>query len=100
MKLAPYLDFSKEARFPIWGGLIQRRAGTARHDAVAWGFARGASRHGVDIIENCEVTGMDIEGDRIKAVGVGPDKPIASNTNAEGRANNRRVEIVVQPHTK
>ncbi len=44
MKLAPYLDFSKEARFPIWGGLIQHRAGTARHDAVAWGYARGADQ--------------------------------------------------------
>ena len=44
MKLLPYLDYSPEARFPIWGGLLQRRAGTARHDAVAWGYARAADR--------------------------------------------------------
>ena len=50
------------ARFPIYGGLLQRRAGTARHDAVAWGYARGADQRGVDLIQNCEVTGIDIKG--------------------------------------
>jgi sarcosine oxidase subunit beta len=55
--LAPYLDFDN-ARFPIQGGLLQRRGGTVRHDAVAWGYARGADRRGVDIIQNCEVTGI------------------------------------------
>src|SRR5260370_29009898 len=49
---------SKQARFPILGGLTQGRAGTARHDAVAWGYARGASTLGVDIIQNCEVRGF------------------------------------------
>jgi methylglutamate dehydrogenase subunit A len=57
-EFVPGLDVSRDARFPVHGGLIQRRGGTARHDAVAWGFARGADRHGVDIIENCEVTGF------------------------------------------
>ena len=52
--LVPFLDFDN-ARFPIHGGLLQRRGGTARHDAVAWGYARGADRRGVDIIQNCEV---------------------------------------------
>jgi len=56
--LAPDLDMSKRARFPILGGLTQGRAGTARHDAVAWGYARGASALGVDIIQNCEVRGF------------------------------------------
>ncbi|MFX0544999.1 sarcosine oxidase subunit beta family protein [Roseovarius sp. S1116L3] len=56
----PFLDFDN-ARFPIKGGLFQRRGGTVRHDAVAWGFARGADSRGVDIIQNCEVTGFDIE---------------------------------------
>ena len=56
-RLAPYLNFN-HARFPILGGLLQRRGGTARHDAVAWGYARGADRRGVDIIQNCEVTGI------------------------------------------
>ena len=54
----PGLDMSREARFPIEGGLLQRRGGTARHDAVAWGFARAADRLGVDIVENCEVLGF------------------------------------------
>ena len=56
----PFLNFY-DARFPIKGGLAQRRGGTVRHDAVAWGFARGADSLGVDIIQNCEVTGFRIE---------------------------------------
>ena len=56
-KLAPFLDFD-QGRFPIQGGLYQPRGGTARHDAVVWGYARGASDLGVDIIQNCEVTGF------------------------------------------
>lgn len=59
-ELYPFLDFDN-ARFPIRGGLLQPRAGTARHDAVAWGYARGADNRGVDIIQNCEVTGFKIE---------------------------------------
>ena len=55
--MAPFLDFDN-ARFPIQGGLLQRRGGTARHDAVAWGYARAADRRGVDIVQNCEVTGI------------------------------------------
>ena len=55
-RLLPYLDYSSAARFPIWGGLLQARAGTVRHDAVAWGYARAADALGVDIIEGCEVT--------------------------------------------
>ncbi|WP_048646497.1 sarcosine oxidase subunit beta family protein [Nitratireductor soli] len=64
----PGLDLSGTARFPVVGGLLQKRAGTARHDAVAWGYARGADRRGVDIIENCEVTGFLRDGDRIIGV--------------------------------
>ena len=55
----PFLDFDNE-RFPIEGGLWQPRGGTVRHDAVAWGYARAADRRGVDLIQNCEVTGFDI----------------------------------------
>jgi sarcosine oxidase subunit beta len=66
-KLLPYLDF-EQTRFPVYGALYQPRAGTARHDAVAWGFARGADRLGVDIIEECEVTDILVEAGR--AVGV------------------------------
>ena len=57
-RLQPHLNWNPDARFRIYGGLLQPRAGTARHDAVAWGFARAADRYGIDIIENCEVTGF------------------------------------------
>jgi methylglutamate dehydrogenase subunit A len=67
-RLMPGLDVSGSARFPIVGGLMQWRAGTARHDAVAWGYARGADRRGVDILENCEVTGFLRDGERITGV--------------------------------
>ncbi|MEN0040323.1 MAG: sarcosine oxidase subunit beta family protein [Pseudomonadota bacterium] len=67
-RLNPGLDVSGSARFPIEGGLLQPDAGNARHDAVAWGYARGASALGVDIIENTEVTGFLTEGDTIVGV--------------------------------
>ncbi|HEX8031770.1 MAG TPA: sarcosine oxidase subunit beta family protein [Vicinamibacterales bacterium] len=54
----PPLNISKDARYPVVGAALQRRGGVARHDAVAWGYARGADRFGVDIIQNCEVTGI------------------------------------------
>ena len=66
-KMVPYLNFDN-ARFPVRGGLMQRRGGTARHDAVVWGYARGADQRGVDIIQNCEVTGIDIENGVVKGV--------------------------------
>jgi heterotetrameric sarcosine oxidase beta subunit len=66
-EMLPFLNFDN-ARFPIKGGLMQRRAGTARHDGVAWGYARGADELGVDIIQNCEVTGFRIENGRMRGV--------------------------------
>lgn len=66
-KMLPYLDHDN-GRFPIHGGLYHPRGGTARHDAVAWGFARGASDRGVDLIQNCEVTGIDVEGGKVTGV--------------------------------
>jgi sarcosine oxidase subunit beta len=54
----PILNISRDIRYPVAGAALQRRGGTARHDAVAWGYARGASARGVDIIQNCEVTGI------------------------------------------
>ncbi|MBO6882529.1 MAG: sarcosine oxidase subunit beta family protein [Marivita sp.] len=63
----PFLNVNN-ARFPVMGGLLQARAGTARHDAVAWGYARAADQRGVDIIQNCEVTGFRIEGGKIRGV--------------------------------
>jgi len=87
-KLLPYLDYSKEARFPIWGAIHQPRAGTVRHDAVAWGYARAASQLGVHIIENCEVTGMVIDNGRITGV-----------ETSQGRINAGKVGIAVAGHT-
>lgn len=65
--MLPFADF-ENARFPIIGGLLQKRGGTVRHDAVAWGYARSADTRGVDIVENCEVTGIRIEGGRATGV--------------------------------
>jgi methylglutamate dehydrogenase subunit A len=65
--MLPYLDY-QNARFPIHGGLLQRRGGTARHDAVVWGYAHAASARGVDIVQNCKVIGITVSNGR--AVGV------------------------------
>jgi sarcosine oxidase subunit beta len=66
-RMIPFLNYDN-ARFPIKGGLWQPRAGTARHDGVAWGYARAADRAGVDIIENCEVTGFRRDAGKITGV--------------------------------
>lgn len=87
-KLEPLLDMSRSARFPIEGGLIQRRGGTARHDAVAWGYARGADSFGVDIIQKCEVTGFVRDGNAV--VGV---------ETTRGRIGAGRVGICVAGHS-
>jgi sarcosine oxidase, subunit beta len=86
--LAPALDLSPQARLPVLGGFTQRRAGTARHDAVAWGYARAASALGVDIIQNCEVVEFLKEDGRV--VGV--------NTN-RGRIRAERVGIAAAGHS-
>ncbi len=67
-KLAPALNFSHDARIPVLGAIVQRRGGTARHDAVAWGYARAASALGVDIVQGCEVRGFIKQGDRVIGV--------------------------------
>ncbi|HVY99291.1 MAG TPA: sarcosine oxidase subunit beta family protein [Dongiaceae bacterium] len=87
-RVLPYLDYSRNARWPIYGAIRQPRAGTARHDAVAWGYARSADSQGVDIIENCEVTGFVIEGGRVTGV-----------ETTRGRINAGKVGIAVAGHT-
>ena len=67
-RLCPQMDVSPNARFPVVGGLFQPRGGTVRHDAVAWGYARGADMRGVDIIQNCEVTGIRRSDGRVTGV--------------------------------
>ena len=82
-KLLPYLNYNS-ARFPIYGGLLQKSAGTARHDAVAWGYARAADQRGVDLIQNCEVTGFNINSGKITGV-----------ETTRGRIESNKVAIVV-----
>lgn len=88
-KRVPILDISPNARFPVMGGVIQERGGTARHDAVAWGYARGADRLGVDIIQNCEVLGF--KRDATGAV-VGVDT-------SRGAIATRKVALTVAGHS-
>jgi sarcosine oxidase subunit beta len=83
----PLLNTSPTARYPILGASLQRRAGVARHDAVAWGFARAADALGVDIIEQCEVTGFDKQGERVTAVHT-----------SRGKINTGKVGVVVAGH--
>lgn len=83
-KAIPHINTSPSARYPILGASLQRRAGVARHDAVAWGFARAADALGVDIIEQCEVTGIRIEGGRVTGVDT-----------SRGRIDAERVGAVV-----
>ncbi len=64
----PIVDVSPTARYPVMGATLQRRGGTARHDTVAWGYARAADSLGVDIIQNCEVTGILRDDGRVKGV--------------------------------
>ncbi|PHR60527.1 MAG: sarcosine oxidase subunit beta [Robiginitomaculum sp.] len=75
-------------RFPILAGLLQSRGGTARHDAVAWGYARGADARGIDIIQNCEVTGFDIKNGQIQGV-----------KTSKGNIKAKKVALAVAGHT-
>ena len=87
-KMLPYLDFD-QARFPIYGGLYHPRGGTARHDAVAWGFARAADQRGVDLIQQCEVTGIDVVDGVVKGVQTtrGPIRAKKIGITAAGRSS-------------
>jgi sarcosine oxidase subunit beta len=63
--LVPILNLSSDVRYPVLGGALQKRGGTARHDALVWGYARAADAYGIDIIQHCEVTGIRQESGRI-----------------------------------
>ncbi|MBN8189685.1 sarcosine oxidase subunit beta family protein [Salipiger thiooxidans] len=99
-EMVPFLNFDN-ARFPIKGGLMQERAGTARHDGVVWGYARGADKLGVDIIQNCEVTGFRTEDGKMLGVEtsrgyIGAGKVGVSVAGSSGRVMayaNRRLPI-------
>ncbi len=89
-RMLPFLDFD-QARFPIRGGLLQRRGGTARHDAVVWGYARAASERGVDIVQNCEVIGFMREGGRVVGVETSRGPIRAKKIGVAAAGNSSRV---------
>jgi sarcosine oxidase subunit beta len=86
--LVPIIDLRGNGRYPVLGASMQRRGGTARHDAVAWGYARRADEHGVDIIQECPVNGFEIENGRITGV-----------QTARGLIKARKVGVVVAGHS-
>ena len=90
--LEPRLNTGPDARFPILGGFIQRRGGSARHDAVAWGYARAASALGVDIVQNCAVTGFALTQGRVTGVTV-------SHRGREKSIHADKVALAVAGHT-
>ena len=87
-EVCPIINISKDLRYPIMGATYQKRAGVGRHDAVAWGYARAADSHGIDIIQNCEVTG--IQQEQGKVVGV---------ETSRGSIKAKKVAICVAGHS-
>ncbi|MDF1584833.1 sarcosine oxidase subunit beta family protein [Marinimicrococcus flavescens] len=88
-EFCPPLNISRDARYPVMGAALQRRGGTARHDAVAWGYARAADAMGVDIIQNCEVTGIRR----------GADGAVEGVETSRGFIATKRVGVVAAGHT-
>ena len=87
-KFVPTINIDQNIRYPVMGGFLQKRGGTARHDAVAWGYARAADDLGVDIIQNCEVTGLKRSGRKITGV-----------ETTKGLINTKKVGVVVAGHS-
>ncbi|MBI4184109.1 MAG: sarcosine oxidase subunit beta family protein [Proteobacteria bacterium] len=84
----PIVNVARDARYPVLGATLQRRGGVARHDAVAWGYARAADARGVDIVQNCEVTGIEVSGGRVTGV-----------RTTRGAIGARKVAIAAAGHT-
>ena len=87
-QIVPIMNTSPNARYPVLGASFQRRGGVARHDAVAWGFARAADREGVDILQNCEVTGI------LRERGV-----VSGVETSRGRIRATKVGVVAAGHS-
>ncbi|MBL4727100.1 MAG: FAD-dependent oxidoreductase, partial [Rhizobiaceae bacterium] len=85
----PPINIAKSARYPIVGAALQRRGGVARHDAVAWGYARAAADMGVHIIQNCEVKGINR----------GSDGAVTGVETTRGTINAKKVGVVAAGHT-
>jgi sarcosine oxidase, subunit beta len=86
--MVPLMDVSPEARYPVMGASLQKRGGVARHDAVAWGYARAADARGIDIIQQCEVTGINREGSAVTGV-----------ETTRGTIKAKKVALAVAGHT-
>ncbi len=87
-EFCPIINISKEARHPVLGATLQRRGGVARHDSVAWGYARAADARGVDILQNCEVTGILRDGGKVTGV-----------QTSRGTIKAKKVAIVTAGHS-
>ena len=87
-KFCPIINTSPNIRYPVLGGTLQKRAGTARHDAVAWGYARGADAMGVDIIQNCEVKKIKTKNGKVFGL-----------ETSKGIIRAKRVGVVASGHT-
>ena len=87
-EFCPIINTSPHIRYPVLGATLQRRAGTARHDAVAWGYARGADAMGVDIIQNCEVTNINISNGQVTGI-----------ETTKGKINSKKIGIVAAGHS-
>ena len=85
--IVPILDISDNVRYPVLGASFQPRGGVARHDAIAWGYARGADSNGVDIIQNCEVTGIRTQAGAVKGV-----------ETSKGIISTNKIGVVVAGH--
>ncbi len=88
-EFCPPLNIATSARYPVVGATLQRRGGTARHDAVAWGYARAAADRGVDVIQNCEVT----------AIRRNPDGSVEGVETSKGFIGAKKVGVVAAGHT-
>ncbi|MGI9463783.1 MAG: sarcosine oxidase subunit beta family protein, partial [Aestuariivirgaceae bacterium] len=87
-RLCPIINDDPGARYPILGAYYQPRGGTARHDAVAWGYARGADERGVDVIQNCEVLGIQVEAGKVTGL-----------ETSKGVIKTPKVAVVTAGHT-
>ena len=87
-EFCPIINTSSKIRYPVLGATLQRRAGTARHDAVAWGYARGADAMGVDIIQNCEVTNINIINGKVTGI-----------ETTKGKINSKKIGVVAAGHS-
>ena len=103
-KLVPILDTSPAARYPVLGASLERRGGTARHDALAWGYARAADARGIDIIQHCEVTGLRRDNGGVVGVETSkgfikaPKVAVAVAGNSSVLANMAGIRLPIESH--